>query len=73
MKKKTYNNIEKQPPTMAGEPTTVYGRTAADNDGILSAFQSLNASVSKPGRMTVEEYFNEARRVLHKKYEDLQG
>ena len=72
MKKKSYH-VEEQPPTMAGEPTTAYGRTAADKDGILSAFQSQNASVSKPGRMTVEEYFNEARRVLHKKYEDLQG
>jgi hypothetical protein len=72
MKKKTYN-VEEQPPTMAGEPATAYGRTVADNDGILSAFQSQNASVSKPGRMTVEEYFNEARKVLHKKYKDLQG
>ena len=72
MKKKSYN-VEEQPPTMAGEPTHAYGRTAADKDGILSAFQPQNASVSKPGRMTVEEYFNEARRVLHKKYEDLQG
>ena len=58
---------------MAGEPTTAYGRTVVDNDEILSAIQSQNALVSKPGRMSVEEYFNEARRVLHKKYEDLQG
>ena len=72
MKKKTYN-VEEQLPTMAGEPATAYGQTVVDNDGILSAFQSQNASVSKPGRMTVEEYFNEARKVLHKKYEDLQG
>ena len=72
MKKKSYNGDE-QPPTRAGEPATVYGRTVADNDGILSAFQSQNASVSKPGRLTVEEYFNEARKVLHKKYEDLPG
>ena len=72
MKKKTYN-VEEQPSTMAGEPTTVYEQTVADNDGILSTFQSQNASVSKPGRLTVEEYFNEARKVLHKKYENLQG
>lgn len=72
MKKKTYNEDE-QNPTTAEEPAADYGRTVDDNVGIFSAFQSQNAAVSKPGRMTVEEYFNEARKVLHKKYEYLQG
>ena len=72
MKKKTYNGV-RQPDIMAGEPNATYGQTVSSNDGILSKFQSQNDIVSKPGRMTVEEYFNEARRVLHKKYENIQG
>ncbi len=53
----------------AEEPFAAYGQAV----GALSSFRAGNAAVSKPGRMTVEEFFGEVRSVLHKKYEDLQG
>lgn len=72
MKNKPYNTKE-EPLPVAAEPVSAYGQSPESNDGILPSFQSSNATASKPGRMTVEEYFGEVRRVLHKKYEDVQG
>lgn len=60
---------DKQPAPVAAEPTAVYGRTDSHSDEVLSSFQP----VSKPGRMTVDEFFAELREVLHRKYEDLQS
>lgn len=72
MKNKPYIT-EEEPLPVAEEPVSAYGRSSVSNDGIVSSFQSSSATVSKPGRMTVEEYFDEVRRVLHKKYEDVQS
>ena len=68
MKPKPYNT-EEQPALMAAEPAAVYGRNAGSVDDVRSSSQPL----SKPGRMTVDEYFAELREVLHKKYEELQS
>ena len=72
MKNKPYNTKEEPVPSVA-EPVSVYGLPSVSNDDMLSTLHAQNASVSKVGRMTVEEYFGEVRRVLHKKYEDVQG
>lgn len=50
-------STDEQPIPVAEESSAVYGRTVS----------------SRTGRMTVEEYFDEVRRVLHKKYEDVQS
>ena len=54
---------------MAAEPAAVYGRAASPVDDVHLSYQP----VSKPGRMTVDEYFDELREILHRKYEELQG
>ena len=58
------NNTEEHSASMAAEPVAVYGR-----DG----HTDMNASVGNMGRMTVDEYFDAVRSVLHRKYENLQG
>lgn len=63
MNPKPYSK-DRQSDTVAAESTTAYTRT---NDGVISTFPSE----SRSGRMTVDEYFDEVRRVLHKKYEEL--
>lgn len=68
MKPKPYNT-EEQPAPMAAEPAAVYGRAASPVDDVHLSYQP----VSKPGRMTVDEYFAELREILHRKYEELQG
>lgn len=68
MKNKPYST-EDEPMPAAEEPVAAYGQAV----GALSSFRAGNAAVSKPGRMTVEEFFGEVRSVLHKKYGDLQG
>ena len=72
MRNKPYN-IEEESAPKVEEPVSAYGRAAVSDDGLHALFQSCNAIVSKPGRMTVDEYFGEVRRVLHRKYENLQG
>ena len=72
MRNKPYNTEEESAPKVE-ELVSAYGRTAVSDNGMLASFQSCNAIVSKPGRMTVDEYFGEVKRVLHRKYEDLQG
>ena len=65
----TSHNTEEQIPTMVAEPTAVY-RTAAGGES-LSAM--CNTTVSKPGRMTVEDYFNELWAMYLKESEKLQS
>ena len=67
MKNKTYNT-EEEPLPAAENPVSSYGLLSVSNDDTLSTFHAQNASVSKVGRMMVEEYFGEVRRVLHEKY-----
>ena len=65
---KPYTTEEPSAP-VAAEPTAVYGRTAKPADDVRSSFHP----VSKPGRMTVDEYFNELWTVYLKKCENLQS
>lgn len=50
-------DTDSQPMPMASESGAEYG----------------GVSPRRNSRMTVEEYFSEVRKVLHKKYEDVQG
>lgn len=50
-------DTEPLPSPIVAEPAANYG----------------NAVASKTGRMTADEYFSEVRKILLKKYEDIQG
>lgn len=60
---------DKQATPVAAEPAAVYGRTDSHTDEVLSSFQP----VSKPGRMTVDEYFDELWTLYLKKRENIQS
>ncbi|MBQ8704431.1 MAG: hypothetical protein IJ524_08675 [Bacteroidales bacterium] len=65
-KPKPYNTEEQALPT-AAEHAAVYGYSPSSDDGILSTLQNVSR------RMTVDEYFDEVKKALHRKYEDVQG
>ena len=68
MKPKPYNT-EEQPLPVAAEPIAVYGHPASHVDGVVSTLKT----VSSPGRMTVDEYFDELWALYLKKRENLQS
>lgn len=68
MKPKPYDTEDQSMPQTA-EPEASYGRNAYHPEDVISTIQS----VSKPGRMTVDEYFDELWSMYLKKSENLQG
>ena len=63
------HNTEKQAQTIVSEPISVYG-TATGGES-FSAMS--NTTLSKSGRMTVDEYFNELWAMYLKESEKLQS
>ncbi len=62
-------DIEEKSTLVVEEPTTVFTHRTSD----LSSLYSCSESVSKPGRMTVKEYFDELWDLYLKKSEDVQS
>ena len=65
----TSHNTEEQAPKMAAEPTAVY-RTAAGGESLSTM---CNTTVSKPGRMTVDDYFDILHKMVDEYYDSIQG
>ncbi len=63
------NNKEDQPTPVAEEPTTAFARRTSD----LSSLYSCSETVSKPGRMTVKEYFDELHKMVDEYYDSIQS
>lgn len=63
------NNPDLQTASVAEESVVAYGRPAAD---AVAAFQ-MGSTVSKPGRMTPEEYFGILQKMVDEYYDSIQS
>ena len=67
MKTKQYN-IKEDTVSYAAESAAIYGHDYNKNDGLGTTSQPCDTAIEESGRLTVEEFFEEVRETLHKKY-----
>ena len=69
MKAKQYN--EKEDSTYyAAESAAIYGSNYNKSDGVDTTSRYCSTAKDESGRLTVEEFFEEVRETLHRKYEN---
>ena len=69
MKAKQYS-IKEDPSSYAAESAAIYGLDSNENDGLVTTSQPCDTAIGESGRLTVEEFFEEVRETLHRKYAD---